>query len=214
MGIVEKLNAIGIKQGRPADILLDSRKQIMLIHDYGIDTKKDKFTKYRCLISLNTGSRKYRSPILGHTRDSMLPASSLQLGIFNMLYFDKVLPLNPTDRNKPPNCFELALFKIPEERYDLKDLVNRYNLEKVYRNILKLDDAFKTNQAKLIDAYASETYPKYRNLMKIGRKAFINNWNNSHAADQPPIEVIECTDEVSLSEFEVLRSSGSKSDRK
>lgn len=212
MGIVEKLNAIGIKQGQPADILLDSSKQLMLIHDYDINTKKDKFTKYRCLISLNTGSRKYRSPILGHTRGAMLPASSLQLGIFNMLYFDKVLPLNPTDRHKPLNCFELALFKIPDEKYDLRDLVVRYNLRKVYGNFLKLDAVFKKDHAKLIDAYESETYPKYRKLMKVRRKAFINNWNNSHSTDQTPIEVIECTDEGSISEFEVLMAASSHPD--
>ncbi len=206
MGIVEKLNAIGIKQGQPADILLDSSKQLELIHDYGIDTKKDRFTRYRCLISLNTGSRKYRSPILGHTRDAMLPASSLQLGIFNMLYFDKVLPLNPTDRNKPLNCFELALFKIPDASYDLQDLVTRYNLLKVYRNFLNLDDAYKKNQAKLIAGFESQTYSKHRKLMKIGRKAFINDWNNTHSTDQPLIEVIECADEGSISEFETLIS--------
>jgi len=212
MGIVEKLNAIGIKQGQPADILLDSNKQLMLIRDYDIDTREDKFTKYRCLISLNTGSRKYRSPILGHTREAMLPASSLQLGIFNMLYFDKVLPLNPTDKNKPLNCFELTLFKIPDDKYDLRDLVIRYNLQKVYRNFLKLDDVFKKDQAQLIDAYDSATYPKYRKRMMIGRKAFINNWNNSHATDQPMIEVIECTDERSISEFETLMAERSHSD--
>jgi hypothetical protein len=212
MRIVEKLNAIGIKRGQPADILLDSSKQLMLIHDYDIDTKKDKFTKYRCLISLNTGSRKYRSPILGHTRESMLPASSLQLGIFNMLYFDKVLPLNPTDRNKPLNCFELTLFKIRDDKYDFRDLVIRYNLQKVYRNFLNLDDVFKKDRAKLIDAYESATYPKYRKLMKIGRKAFINNWNNSHSTNQPLIEVIENTDEESISEFEILMAARSHPD--
>ena len=212
MGIVEKLNAIGIKQGQPADILLDSSKQLMLIHDYDIDTKKDKFTKYRCLISLNNGSRKYRSPILGHTRESMLPAASLQLGIFNMLYFDKVLPLNPTDRNKPLNCFELTLFKIPDDKYDLRDLVIRYNLQKVYRTFLKLDDVFKKDQAKLIDAYESETYQKYRKRMKIGRKAFINNWNNSHSPELPLMEVIERTDEESITEFGILMAARSHPD--
>ena len=212
MGIVEKLNTIGIKRGRPADILLDSSKQHKLIHDYNIDTKKDRFTKYRCLISLNPGSRKYRSPILGHTRESMIPASSLQLGIFNMLYFDKVLPLNPTDRDKPLNCFELTLFKIPDDKYDLRDLVIRYNLQRVYCNFLKLDDAYKKDQAKLIDAYESETYPKYRQRMKIGRKAFINNWNNSHSADQQMIEVIEYTDEESISEFEILMEARNQPD--
>ncbi len=212
MGIVEKLIEIGIKQGQPADILLDSSKQLKLIHDYNIDTKKDLFTRYRCLISLNNGSRKYRSPILGHTRESMLPASSLQLGIFNMLYFDKVLPLNPTDKDKPLNCFELALFKIPDDKYDLRDLVIRYNLQKVYRNFLKLDDVFIKDQAQLIDAYDSATYPKYRKRMMIGRKAFINNWNNSHATDQPLIEVIECTDERSISEFETLMAERSHPD--
>jgi hypothetical protein len=212
MGIVEKLNAIGIRPGEPADILLDSSKQHMLIHDYNIDTKKDKFTKYRCLISLNTGSRKYRSPILGHTRESMLAPSSLQLGIFNLLYFDKVLPLNPTDKDKPRNCFELALFKIPDDKYDLQDLVIRYNLEKVYRTFLKLDDVFKKDQAKLIDAYESETYPKYRELMKIGRKAFINNWNNTHSPDQPMIEVIENSDEESITEFEILMATRNRPD--
>jgi hypothetical protein len=212
MGIVEKLNAIGIRPGEPADILLDSSKQHMLIHDYNIDTKKDKFTKYRCLISLNTGSRKYRSPILGHTRESMLAPSSLQLGIFNLLYFDKVLPLNPTDKDKPRNCFELTLFKIPDDKYDLQDLVIRYNLEKVYRTFLKLDDVVKKDQAKLIDAYESETYPKYRELMKIGRKAFINNWNNTHSPDQPMIEVIENSDEESITEFEFLMATRNRPD--
>lgn len=204
MGIVDKLNAIGIRPGMPADILLDSRKQLLLLQDYGIETKRDRFTGYRCLISSNTGSRKYRSPILGHTREAMLPASSLQLGIFNLLYFDRVMPLNPTERPHPLGGFELALFKIPADRYDLKDLVNRFNLQKVYRNFLKLDDAFKRDQARLIDAYESHTYPKYRELMKIGRKAFINNWNITHSADQPLVEVVECTDEESITEFEIL----------
>lgn len=204
MGIVDKLNAIGIRPGQPADILLDSSKQLTLIHDYNIDTKKDKFTKYRCLISLNTGSRKYRSPILGHTRASKLPPSSLQLGIFNMLYFDKVLPLNPTEKHKPRNCFELTLFRIPEDKYDLRDLVIRYNLTKVYHNFLRLDDVSTKDQAKLIDAYESETYPKHQKLMEIGRKAFINNWNNRHSPDQPQIEVVERTDEESITEFEIL----------
>jgi hypothetical protein len=212
MGIVERLNAIGIKQGQLADILLDSSKQLKLIHDYNIDTKRDKFTKYRCLISLNTGSRKYRSPIIRHTRESMLPVSSLQLGIFNMLYFDKVLPLNPTDKHKPLNCFELTLFKIPDDKYDLPDLVIRYNLQKVYRIFLKLDDVFKKDQSKLIDAYESETYPKYRELMKIGRKAFINNWNNTHSPDQPMIEVIENSDEESITEFEFLMATRNRPD--
>jgi len=211
MGIVDKLNAIGIRQGKPADILLDSRKQLLLLQDYGIDTKRDRFTGYRCLISSNTGSRKYRSPILGHTREAMLPASSLQLGIFNLLYFDKVMPLNPTERPHPLSGFELALFKIPADRYDLKDLVYRYNLQKVYVNFLKLDDAFKRDQARLIDAYESHTYPKYRELMKIGRKAFINNWNNTHSADQPLVEVIECTDEESITEFEILMAESGQS---
>lgn len=205
------MNAIGIRRGRPADILLDSSKQIRLIHDYGIDTKKDKFTGYRCLVSSNTGHRKYRSPILGHTRESMLPASSLQLGIFNMLYFDKVLPLNPTEAPSPLSGFELTLFRIPADKYDLQDLVIRYNLQKVYRTFLKLDDVFKRDQARLIDAYESETYPRFRELMKIGRKAFINNWNQSHSADQPLIEVIECTDEDSITEFETLMAAREQS---
>ena len=211
MGIVDKLNAIGIRPGMPADILLDSRKQLLLLQDYGIETKRDRFTGYRCLISSNTGSRKYRSPILGHTREAMLPASSLQLGIFNLLYFDRVMPLNPTERPHPLGGFELALFKIPADRYDLKDLVNRFNLQKVYRNFLKLDDAFKRDQARLIDAYESHTYPKYRELMKIGRKAFINNWNITHSADQPLVEVIECTDEESITEFEILMAESGQS---
>lgn len=212
MGIVEKLNAIGIKKGQPADILLDSSQQLRLIQDYGIDTRKDRFTRYRCLISLNTGSRKYRSPILGHTRDAMLPASSLQLGIFSMLYFDRILPLNPTDRNKPLNCFELSLFRISDDRYDLRDLVSRYNLHKVYRNFLELDDAFKQNRVKLIEGYESRTYSNYRRLMKIGRKAFINNWNNTQSPDQPQIEVIERSDEYSISEFEILMAENSPLD--
>ena len=212
MGIVEKLNAIGIKQGQPADILLNSGKQFMLIQDYGIDTKKDKFTKYRCLISLNTGSRKYRSPNLGHNREARLPTSSLQLGIFNLLYFDKVLPLNPTDRNQFQNCFELTLFKIPDDKYDLRDLVMRYNLRKVYRNFLKLDDVCKKDRAKLIDAYESETYPKYRDLLEIGKKAFINNCNTLQSPDQPVIEVIERTDEESITEFEYLMAARSHPD--
>ena len=204
MGIVEKLNAIGIRRGKPADILLDSHKQLLLLQDYGIDTKRDRFTGYRCLISSNTGARKYRSPILGYTRESMLPASSLQLGIFNLLYFDRVLPLNPTEKQPPLSGFELALFKISDDRYDLRDLVHRYNLQKVYRTFLQLDDAFKKDRTRLINAYESETYPKYRRLMKVGRKAFINDWNNTHAADQALIEVIECTDEESITEFETL----------
>ena len=204
MGIVEKLKVIGVKPGKPADILLDSIKQLALIHDYNIDIKKDKYTEYRCLISLNSGSRKYRSPILGHTRESMQPASSLQLGIFNMLYFDRVMPLNPTDRNMPPNCFELMLYRIPEDKYDLQDLVLRYNLQQVYRNVQELDDVYKNDKAQLINAYESKTYQKYRARMKIGRKAFINNWNNTHADDQSPVQVIECTDEESISEFEKL----------
>ena len=204
MGIVEKLKVIGVKPGKPADILLDSIKQLALIHDYNIDIKKDKYTKYRCLISLNSGSRKYRSPILGHTRESMQPASSLQLGIFNMLYFDRVMPLNPTDRNMPPNCFELMLYRIPDDKYDLQDLVLRYNLQQVYRNVQELDDVYKNDKAQLINAYESKTYQKYRTRMKIGRKAFINNWNNTHADDQSPVQVIECTDEESISEFEKL----------
>jgi hypothetical protein len=105
----------------------------------------------------------------------------------------------------------LTLFKIPEERYDLRDLVERYNLQKVYRNFLKLDDAFKKDQARLIDAYESHTYPKYRELMKIGRKAFINNWNNTHTADQPLVEVVEYTDEESISEFETLMAERGRS---
>lgn len=204
MGIVEKLNELGIRRGNPADILLDSHEQLMLIHDYGIDTKRDRFTGYRCLISTNTGSRKYRAPILGHSRESMLPASSLQLGIFNLLYFDRVLPLNPTERKPPQTGFELALFKIPDDRYDLRDLVHRYNLRKVYSTFQKLDEVSKRDPARLIRAYESETYPKFRQLMKIGRKAFINNWNNSQSSDQPLIEVIECTDEESITEFETL----------
>ena len=80
----------------------------------------------------------------------------------------------------------------------------RYNLQKVYRNFLKLDDVVKQDQAKLIDAYDSATYPKYRERMMIGRKAFINNWNNSNTTDEPLIEVIETTDEESISEFETL----------
>ena len=204
MGIVEKLKTIGIKPGKPADILLDSNEQLMLIHDFGINTKNDKFTKYRCLISLNSGSRKYRSPVLGHTRESMQPASSLQLGIFNMLYFDKVLPLNPTDRNMPPNCFELMLFRIPEEKFDLPGLVARYNLEKVYRNFLEIDEVYKKDKASLIAAYENKTYQSYRERMKIGRKAFINNWNNSQSEEESEIQVIECTDEESVSEFEKL----------
>ena len=211
MGIVEKLNSIGIRQGKPADILLDSHKQLLLIHDYGIDTKRDRFTGYRCLISSNTGHRKYRAPILGHSRESMLPASSLQLGIFNLLYFERVLPLNPTERPPPLTGFELALFKIPDDHYDLQDLVDRFNLRKVFSTFQKLDKAHKRDPARLISAYESETYPKYRQLMKIGRKAFINNWNNSQAADQALIEVVESNDEESITEFENLMAARGQS---
>ncbi|HKJ53904.1 MAG TPA: hypothetical protein VKB27_20600, partial [Gammaproteobacteria bacterium] len=59
--------------------------------------------------------------------------------------------------------------------------------------------------------YESHTYPKYRELMKIGRKAFINNWNNTHSADQPLVEVIECTDEESITEFEILMAESGQS---
>ena len=204
MDIIEKLNAIGIKPGQPADILLDSARQLRLIRDYGIDTRQDRFTGYRCLISSNPGYRKYRAPILGHSRESMIPASSLQLGIFNILYFDKVLPLNPSERQLPQQGFELALFRIPNDRYDLQDLVERYNLQKVYQNFLTLDDASKKSQAKLIDAYAAKTYPEFRKLMKIGRKAFINKLNDSLAVEGPRFEVTERTDAKSVNEFEVL----------
>jgi len=214
MGIVEKLNEIGVKPGQPADILLDSSKQIELIRDYDIDTKRDKFVKYRCVISLNSGTCKFRSPVLGHMRGSMSPASSLQLGIFNLLYFDKVLPLNPTYRPEPHNSFELTLFKIPENKYDLRDLVIRYNLQKVYRNFLNLDDASKRDQSKFIDAYESATYPKHQELMKIGRKALINNLNISNSADQAQIEVIECLDEESITEFEYLMAERNQSNSK
>ena len=209
MGIVEKLNEIGIKQGHAADILLSSRKQLRLIHDYCIDTKKDKFVKYRCLISSNTGSRKYRAPILGHTRESMLPASSLQLGIFNMLYFDNVVPLNPTERRKPKNSFELKLFKIPRDKFDLRDLSFRYNLQRVYCNFLDLDDDFKVDQAKLIAAYEARTYDEFRKVLKIGKKAFENKLTDSHVPEYPQIEVIERIDEESIAEFKVLMAARS-----
>jgi hypothetical protein len=204
MGIVEKLNEIGIKQGHAADILLSSRKQLRLIHDYGIDTKKDKFAKYRCLISPNNGSHKFRTPILGHTRESMLPASSLQLGIFNMLYFDNVVPLNPIERRKPKNSFELKLFKIPRDKFDLRDLSFRYNLQRVYCNFLDLEDDFKVDQAKLIAAYESRTYDEFRKVLKIGKKAFEKKLTDSHVPEYPQIEVIERIDEESIAEFEVL----------
>lgn len=209
MGIVEKLNEIGIKQGHAADILLSSSEQLRLIHDYGIDTKKDKFAKYRCLISPNTGSRKYRAPILGHTRESMLPASSLQLGIFNLLYFDNVVPLNPTERRKPKNCFELKLFKIPRDKFDLRDLSFRYNLQKIYCNFLDIDDDFKVDQAKLIAAYESRTYDEFRKVLKIGKKALENKLTYSHVPEYPRIEVIERIDEESINEFEVLMAARS-----
>ena len=209
MGIVEKLNEIGIKQGHAADILLSSRKQLSLIHDYGIDIKKDKFVKYRCLISSNTGSQKFRTPILGHTRESMLPASSLQLGIFNMLYFDNVVPLNPTERRKPKNSFELKLFKIPRDRFDLRDLSFRYNLQRVYCNFLDLDDDFKVDQAKLIAAYEARTYDEFLKVLKIGKKASENQLTDSHEPEYPQIEVIEDTDEVSFTKFEILMAARS-----
>lgn len=209
MGIVEKLNEIGIKQGHAADILLSSSEQLRLIHDYGIDTKKDKFAKYRCLISPNTGSRKYRAPILGHTRESMLPASSLQLGIFNLLYFDNVVPLNPTERRKPKNSFELKLFKIPRDKFDLRDLSFRYNLQKIYCNFLDIDDDFKVDQAKLIAAYESRTYDEFRKVLKIGKKALENKLTDSHVLEYPRIEVIERIDEESINEFEVLMAARS-----
>jgi hypothetical protein len=209
MGIVEKLNEIGIKQGHAADILLSSSEQLRLIHDYGIDTKKDKFAKYRCLISPNTGSRKYRAPILGHTRESMLPASSLQLGIFNLLYFDNVVPLNPTERRKPKNSFELKLFKIPRDKFDLRDLSFRYNLQKVYCNFLDIDDDFKVDQAKLIAAYESRTYDEFRKVLKIGKKAFENKLTDFHVPEYPRIEVIERIDEESINEFKVLMAARS-----
>jgi hypothetical protein len=134
----------------------------------------------------------------------MLPASSLQLGIFNMLYFDNVVPLNPIERRKPKNSFELKLFKIPRGKFDLRDLSFRYNLQRVYCNFLDLEDDFKVDQAKLIAAYESRTYDEFRKVLKIGKKAFEKKLTDSHVPEYPQIEVIERIDEESIAEFEVL----------
>jgi len=167
MGIVEKLKDLGIKPGQLADILLDSGKQFQLIKDYGIDTKENKFRQFRCIISPNAGNRKYSSPVLAHSRKSRLPASSLQLGIFNLLYFDRVLPLNPIERHNPKSSFELKLFRVSDDKFDLTDLVRRYNLHKVYFNFLSLGEDDKKSRTKLICGYESLTYQKFLNVQKV-----------------------------------------------
>jgi hypothetical protein len=209
MGIVERLNKIGIKQGRPADILLDSSEQVKLIHDYHIDTKTNRFTKYRCLIASNSGRRKYRTPVLGHDRESKLPPLSLQLGIFSLIYFEHVLALDPTERRKPKGSFELKLFKIPEDRFDLKDLVSRYNLRKVYINFLALEDKYKRNRAKFIAAYESMTYQDFLKREEVGKKALLNASSYTDNLNEPKMEVIEGADDLSAYELKTLMASSS-----
>lgn len=212
MAIVEKLIEIGIKPGRPADILLDSSKQVKLIHDYHIDTKRNRFTKYRCLIASNNGRRKYRTPILGHNRESNLPALSLQLGIFSLIYFEHVLALDPTERRKPKGSVELKLFKIPEDRFDLKDLVSRYNLRKVYINFLALEDKYKRNRTRFIAAYESMTYQDFLKREEVGKKALLNASSYSDSLNETKMEVIEGTDSLSAAELKALMASSTYED--
>ena len=49
------------------------------------------------------------------------------------------------------------------------------------------------------------------NWLKFQKKQ-AKNWNNSNSTDQPLIEVIECTDEGSISEFEILMAARSHAD--
>lgn len=207
MGIVEKLKNIGIAEGKPADILLDSRAQLRLINDYHINTKTDGFTRYRCVITPNDGRRKYRAPVLGHTRESKLPSSSLQLGIFNLLYFEHVVALNPVPRSKPKGSFELHLFKIDEQRFSFVNLVSRYNLNKVYAKFLDLDEESRVDQASFIKAYAAETYKEFLKKEEMSKKALRYASNHLETDDEPQIGYFESTGDISIVEFESLMAS-------
>ena len=163
MTMVKKLEEIGIENGGVADILLDGKKQLAFLEDFGIDLQSGKTDDYRCVVFLNNGRREFSSPVLGFSENSRTGGTSLQIGIFSLLQFRQLAPLLPLPVSGQANKVYISLYSIPQHSFDIEKLVRIYKVEKVYQAFLKMRGEYRESQ----DAFIKEL----ERIMSIARKA-------------------------------------------
>ena len=142
MDIVQKLIDLGICEGGPADILMSSKKQIALINDFGIDLKAP-----------NNGHHVFSTPVMGFSSNPNLGGTSLQIGVFNLLQFRKLIPLLPSFDESRPDRLVIGLYSLSEELYDLEALVKLYKVDQVYAEFNNMPDASKVAQQVFMEEF-------------------------------------------------------------
>ncbi len=156
MDIVQRLLALGIKPDGPADILLNSRKQFQLIKDFGIDLQADKDNQYRCMIAPNTGNQVFNSPVVGHSAGSATTGMSLQVGIFTLLNFKRLLPLLPVFKDPQASRLTLGLYRVDDQLFDLPALVRLYKVDQVFEDFRKMQSDHRSTQSIFLQEYEAK----------------------------------------------------------
>ena len=153
MDIVQRLIALGIREDGPADIFLSSKRQFQLINDFQIDLRADKNTQYRCIIAANHGDQVFSSPVVGHSSGAMLGGMSLQVGIFTLLQYRRLIPLLPVFKDDYADKLVLGLYSVADPLFDLQQLVKIYRVDRVFEDFQKMQDHHKASQALFLEEY-------------------------------------------------------------
>ncbi len=192
MDIVQKLIDLGIREGGPADILLSSKQQFKLINDFEISLEAHKNTQYKCVVVPNNGHQVFSSPVMGPSANPIMGGTSLQVGVFTLLQFKKLIPLLPVFNDSRPDRLAIGLYSISEEFFDLEALVRLYKVERVHADFTKMQDAHKVSELAFLD--------EFERKKAITRKAQSNRTDSdaNSGSSEPNILVEEVHDEELL----------------
>ena len=132
MDILQRMIALGICKGGPADILMDSKRQFELISELEIDLGTQKSNEGNCIVVPNNGGHVFTSPVMGYSTDPNMGEISLQVGVFTLLQFWKLIPLVPVFDESRTDQLRIGLYTLPEELFDLEALAKLYKVEQVH----------------------------------------------------------------------------------
>lgn len=153
MDIIQRMIGLGICEGGPADILINSKQQFRLIDELEIDLAAHKNTDCKCIIVPNNGGHVFRSPVMGYSADPKIGEISLQVGVFTLLQFWKLIPLVPAFNESHPDQLGIGLYSLSEDYFDLEALTKLYKVEQVYADFINMPIAKKLSPHAFLEEF-------------------------------------------------------------
>ena len=92
-------------------------------------------------------------PIMGYSTLPDMGEISLQVGVFTLLQFWKLIPLVPVFNESRPDQLGIGLYSLSENLFDLAALAKLYKVEQVYADFINMPSAKKASLQAFLEEF-------------------------------------------------------------